>query len=269
MKKTISYLFAIGAIMVLSRCQDEPSLAPQSPEQVAQREVNGTLLAEIPVSEGYTVSFWDFGQGVFAFKESLSADAKASPEITLDDFATDGASLSSIYEGLAGADLDPGVLKVFNKADLQMKVMEQQRTAVKELIADNASASGAALDEGNKSASACSGDYYNDQWGARWFLDRYCTEGGFRWCPTNRTWAYSGTQKTKWFKTCGMAADFDIGARLKGQHWHNGAWRTDWDYTIPARRVECWTYTGTGYRQAWVWGLSPCQRIHASVMDRR
>lgn len=226
--------------------------------------VHGTLLATVDVTEGHTVRFWELEPGVVAVQESAALDGHhASP---LDGAAHD-ASLVDRYRLLVPGVADVDVPRPLVEADERAAAHdERERALLQRMLVPHAD------------LPITSGDYYGDNYGAQWFLDRYCVEGGYRFCPTNWVAAYSGRRSTSWFKTCTMAADFDVGANFRGQHWvwlapvwfwETGQWVTveDWNYTVMPRHVECWSYSGVGTRESWGTGLQAAPRVHFSAMQ--
>jgi hypothetical protein len=125
-------------------------------------------------------------------------------------------------------------------------------------------------------AVACSPDHFGDNWSADWFLQNFCTEGGFRACDANWLWYDSTWIKTRWFKSVRFEGDFNNRGRTAGEKsWVPGGCglytclrtaRVLWDYELFPRRVEGWAVTGDSSHRFRSTGWSSCWHAGFAIM---
>ena len=285
--KWISHCCLLGvAIPMLSwpGCSGEIAEADLEPSAVAS-EINGTLVASLALAEDHTVHFYDFGNGNIAIRESSSLDSPGGGVLVSLDL--EGKTASQIYQTLSAEKGDSAAVPS------ALREAERLATPIPGFLG-NARPAGLAdhsVLTPSFPISICSADANRDSYGADWFLDRYCTEGGFRFCKTNittsvgfaddprplRAWLFdSDGVQSSWFKACAMAADFEVSSKFYGGHIEHcppgtSAGRTecakdDYSLELRPRRVECWAYTGMGKRYAAAFLTGSCSRTHFAAM---
>ncbi len=237
-------------------------------------EINGDLLAAVDLDTEHRLEFYEFEPGVVAIRESFPVGEGYSSQIDLGKIKN--RNLAEIYTSFAKAGQKQNSVQALRAAQIRSQEYDNYFDSLHhpeaQIVPDHDLEASA---QGDEQHVFYSPDYYGDNYGAEWFLDSYCNAGGFRYCPTNASWAYSGRTTSSWFKTCAMAADFEVGVQFWGGHrahtviwpWVDD-WSTyiDWDYQVRPRKVECWTYTGTGRRESRSTGLQPSPRTHFSAL---
>ncbi len=260
---------------------------PRRPDALpADQAIRGTRLATVDLAAEHSVEFWEFTPGIVAIREQMSVPREDGAEPRAEMFAwvkTENATPMELFRSLQPAATPPGALVA---AEARWESRQRRQTAAVDdddvPPSDEARAGERSEDpvdpvEAGQCVTecGCSADYYHDQWGKQWFLNRACTVGAFRFCPVNVGWAYSGRTTSTTFFTYAMAADFDVGTRFKGSHREElcglftcWGWVSvlDWDYTVLPRRLEGWYYVGKGRRESWSTGLNPCPRTHFSAL---
>ena len=250
-------------------------------------EIRGKRLTEVVVGEDHAVVFWEFAPGVVGINETarISRDGEGfepafvpHPRIF---------TLVDAYRSLQ-RDKNASVPNALVEADRRVAARRSREATYPPLpsspeASDDDSPASSADGEANSTCQSisgacpggCSSDAYNDQWGKKWFLNRYCFSNfPYTDCVTNykKRWA-------KWYTflyTGAMAADFDVGARFAGGHYEYvsgplfgllpGFWNQsqDWNQFVKPRHVSFWIVPGYGHSTAK--GLNPCKRIHFSAM---
>ena len=246
-------------------------------------EINGTLVASLTLAADHAVRFYDFGNGAIAIRESSSLEEPDAGALVRVDLEVKMAS--QIYQSLSGEKGD--------SAAVPLALREAERLAPASRGALESMDPGG-LDPSilvpNVPIPLCSADAYNGDYGANWFLDRYCAEGGFRHCPTNSAtsegfaddrrpltmagmpWLFAGEEgQSSWFKACAMAADFQVsskffGGRIEQSGSGAASIQKDYDLEVRPRHVECWAYTGVGKRWSVAGRVDDCSRTHFSAM---
>jgi hypothetical protein len=118
-------------------------------------------------------------------------------------------------------------------------------------------------------SSSCSADALHDNWGANWFLDHYCNEGGIRKCWTNKGEAWAGPFSA-WARWNQMEGDFNVAGHATAQITRcNLIWCQPrallYDQDLFPRRILSWTFTD-GRDRFDTDGTSPCGHLHVAYL---
>ena len=261
-------LLAAAATVGCAGASDQNATADQEGSvETAPAGINGTLLHRATVGADHVVELYEFERGVTALREALHIDQwETARFMNRNAFGT----LADVY-----LELHP------DAAEIPSAIREADQRAAERQIARQTSTLKRGRDERELEppsgapvaqrallsvAPACSTtDYYNDGWGADWFLQNFC--GPDDWCPTNAGQINTGRYPRfrRWFQ---MEGDFNVAG-------HVTAWWWDWhwygfddrevlfEYDIAPRWVESWNFccTDDDYE---IRGESPCNRAHAA-----
>jgi hypothetical protein len=246
----------------------EPATAANETKTSAAAGIHGTLLYAKTVGPLHAIDFYEFGAGVTAVHESLSIDNGEKPIV---HSKVPFPSLADVYMVLnpESTGVPSEVLEADRRAALLPQVSESQAASpvghvspVTQEIASGAS--------GN-----CSSDYYNDNYGASWFLNNFCTQGNFRWCPTNNNSTDSGRFSLHWAQWNQMEGDFNLPGHITGWHYdcifffgvNQGCYSNgnDFDYDVIPRRIESWTWNNASRVE--VHGSSQCTHDHTAFLQ--
>lgn len=289
--KTLFISIPVLALLFVASCKKKEGILESNPnaspaQNQSQADGQGIKLAHIAIDSGVFVSFWELTPGEIGIRHSARIPTKGDQQSAsmrlsnqMDILIEKGATAVDIYQSLARTQ-KPDELEALKKA-VDRQQAREQALATKEKDKTSAQLTKEAAGENDnaskgKRLEACTGDYYDDNFGAQWFLDRFCTEGSTKICKTNQKWYNSGTRKTKWFKTYAMAADFEASCTLNvfyydeicGFLWTDCEWYRFPKYTIEVapRTVEGYIITSTGNYESEAQGQSPCRRVHFSAM---
>jgi hypothetical protein len=178
----------------------------------------GTVLARVTLSDSYRVEFVQVEPGMIGIHEAASVDDTMIPL---------RGSLTEMHQALAPGQPVPAALV---EADLSYVPRSDPPEGV----------------------TPRSIDYYDDEYGAQWFLDRYCKGGESRKCFTNQVQREKRV-RADWYKSCVMAGDFDLAAEIRiTSGYDTPDWATIYDPSystklleerVPPREVRCGTYS--------------------------
>jgi hypothetical protein len=262
---------------------DNPSNSQGSDVRSRQYDegIHGTKLAHIDFDNEGFASFWEFSPGQIAIRFSEEVENTENPvmssvEKKIDQLLKDNRSALDIYYELTLHPKAEDIAQI-TAASVRQRDLNNKQVYGSGPVTDNAPANSTSINDPFKTGRAssliqCSPDYYNNGYHGSWFLYNYCTEGAFRFCRDNLSYAYSGSAfRSTWFKTVVMAADFAQGVPFKGWYWWRDCFFCNWyrvaawDYIIQPRRIEGWYFTGEGWRQSEAGGEYTC-RLHYALM---
>jgi hypothetical protein len=261
-------------LSLAAACAADPDVDPGPTVASSTESIRGQQLAQLDVDDALQVRFYELEPGVVAVRESGDLDAVTPGQplpSALAGVDPAKATIVDVYRAIAP---DAPVPATVLAADARALV-SAELAAARPAPATSPPVQGEPYVPTGRTPR--SPDWNGNGYDWQWFMDNFCVEGGFRFCPTNVTWAYSGLEQTSWFKTCTFAADWDAGVQFKGQWWkyydgvwpwYDGFWHAfvDWDYVVQPRHWECWWYSGSGYRESWATGLDPAPRVHFSAL---
>jgi len=245
-----------------------PETAANDTKTNAATGIHGTLLYTKTIGPLHAIDFYEFGAGVTAVHESLSIDNGEVPVIRS---KVPFPSLADVYMELnpESKGVPTDVLEADRRAALLPQVTESQA------VAPVSHVSPVAQEIASGASGTCSGDYYNDNYGASWFLNNFCTQGNFRWCPTNTGWTDSGRFSLNWAQWNQMEGDFNLPGHITGWHYdcirilgvNTGCYSggNDFDYDVIPRRIETWTWSNASRVE--VHGSSQCGHDHTAFLQ--
>jgi hypothetical protein len=285
--KKLVVLTLVITLSVLTSCENDDPVNTndvkddESSNQIVSindKEISGTKLVQMNFDNDSFISFWELSPGNIGIRvskhqgdEKQSTNSRISAvESTLDNLIKSKKSVVEIYNAIAPV---PDRKEIALLRSAMTRRDEAKQKEVGDITRPEEKESGSlntSLSSDNSRVAACSPDYYGDAYSANWFLNNFCVEGAYRFCPTNIAWAYSGLRRTTWFKTSAMAADFNEGTQFLGFYWTRtcfifcGNWYQVplWNYTVLPRRVESW-YIYSEYAESSV--NSNC-RAHFSAL---
>jgi hypothetical protein len=291
MKKRKSFLGQAIALtitgMALSCSGDQVLDSVQTTNRGATREraisrVAGDTLAVVRYADSSFVIFREFAPGDVAIQHSHQLASRpgepnarrvASAQISskLDVLSNQDQSLVAIYQALVAT---PDAQMVNRLAEAQARLV-QARAEPKSTIPLSATL----IEEGSEAdapsvVTGCTPDYFNDNYGAQWFIDNYINVNKFRQAQTNKSKAGYQTENDSWTKIVAMAPDFATGIHFRGKRLectnflcYDSHWVDRWAFDINARGVEEWyIYSNKLYRSI-VKGYDPCQRVHLGACN--
>jgi hypothetical protein len=282
----IALLFAGMAISCSSDQVLEPVLTTPNATAKARvaSQISGDTLVVVRYQDGSFVSFHEFSPGDVAIRHSHHLSTRpgegnsrqmASAQISskLDALSDQHQSLVDMYRALVTAPDAQAISRLTSaQARLVQAKAEQQTAPPDELDSLSRQAN-----TGTQAVAAgCTPDYYNDNYGAQWFIDNFVNVNKFRRSQTNRIKAGYHTVNDDWTKVVAMAPDFATGIHFSGERyecygflctkWH---WVPRWSFDISPRGVEEWyIYSNKAYRSR-AKGYSPCQRVHLGACNDR
>jgi hypothetical protein len=271
---------AVSTSCLLWSCGGAPeNNGPENSGAIQQGAINGQLLHSIDLGDAHQVDFWEFADGQFAAHETLSMDSASRGVLTKISGETVSLSLSEIYRMVKPE--AQAVPDVIANADLRAIAYRETHPApaitppMKPPSDDLTRNSGILPTEAISSAGAtgCSADAFGDNYGAQWFLDNFCNQGGFQWCLTNRTSGDTGQRQSSWFKWNVMAPDFALTVNMSGGHWTcspsipiigacGWVYTEDFNHSVQPRQINSWVYSGSGIREGYALGNASCRRVH-------
>ncbi|MBC7922696.1 MAG: hypothetical protein H7Z75_16580 [Ferruginibacter sp.] len=286
-KYFIALLFAGTAIS----CSKDPLSGPvQETPGVAKGNdstnvITGDTLAVVRYEDGSFVGFHEFAPGEVAIRHSRTAPKpgrqnarlSASLQISskLDLMSEKGQSLVAIYRAIASAP-DQATINRLAQAQARLTQAKAERDSTPplpfpaELPGSKRTEGGSARTE----ATGCTADYFNDNYGAQWFIDNFISENKFRRSRTNVPQACYQTANDSWTKVVAMAPDFETGIHFSGERlecygflclsWH---WVPRWSFDIAPRGVEDWYIYSDKTYQSRAHGYNPCQRVHLGACN--
>jgi hypothetical protein len=269
-------------------CADDllnaPAAAP--PEGDAEKPINpaagvmGDTLTVIRYEDGSFVGFYEFSPGELAIRHSFRASGgndrqnkrlTASEGITrtLDQLGEQKKTVAQIYQALV-PEVDPQVFSRLAQADARAVSL----AAAEQANPDSIPAPGPAFTGRSNAriAGGCSPDYFNDQYGAQWFIDTFINENRFRKALTNRPQAGFFTEDASFTKVVAMAADFGSSIYFRGTRYECSGlfnlacnWKHRWGFDMAPRQVEIvYIYSSKRYA-SWAMGYAPCAKVHIGV----
>ncbi len=249
-------------------------------DPAATTGIFGTALYKKNVGPDHVVAFYEFDPGTVAVHESFSVDEGERPLL---DGSWTFHSLGDVYKQLNPdtKDVPSHILDADRRvADVRASEAREyalHRTAARPVPPPDTPPMSAAAGERaffSTAATTCSGDGFGDNWGETWFLNNFCNAGGFRWCPTNRTWANSGEYSAAWTSWRQMEGDFNLPGHISGtrisctDYWiytSCGPRTIYMDYDVLPRHVESWTFSDGNDRFAFA-GTSQCGHQHTALL---
>ena len=233
--------------------------------------IAGELLDSVVLGEDHFVEFWEAEPGVVFVRESapIADDAEDGPATMLTGIDGDFSvvDLYRIVTDNSRAEIPLAIRAASARVDersLELAAIEPAPELTGESTAE----------PGHANERACSPDYFNDNYGASWFFNNYCTEGTHRWCPTNYTGVELAVERTTWWKGVAMAADHWAGALYTGWYyvqtrkcipfycWDEWTEYPGFEIPMAARKIEAMVGVGVGYRDAKLIGNAPCPKVH-------
>lgn len=281
-----------AGLMLMMGCGAESSAGGPREDAQLPSDGIGTILARVETNDRGVVTFYQTESKRLLIRESRMADAPGAQGARggIDALLKGGASFSEVYRDLSGQPA-PRVLtdaETANKEALAQEARNDPGTGVADTLGSplavelhqDAEVGDPRL---KGEPEGCAPDYYNDNYGAQWFIENFVNEGNFRNYFTNverRT--YRPGRKTSWYKASAMAADFKTPVRFYGGYMHNSCecinMRTyvdcscsyrphlEWDMMVQPRWIET-MYCGSGNEWvASVEGQDPCRKAHLGVM---
>jgi hypothetical protein len=276
-KARVSALFAIGSC-VFSGCggpSDESRSGVNNAGRADDDGINGNLLYSLELTPVHRIDFYEFADGQTALRETYKAgdartvlqplSGKGLKTLTelYQHFAAPGASVPS---AIREADVRAANSQRFNYAP----VTPVGRWVGRGASGDNVVRSSPVTDglgQDRQGLSACSGDFFGDNWGAQWFRDNYCNPIGMEnACITNHQ------EEVAYFTSCGLdyyqfEGDFDNIGSVRMEHescnfWGTCSFITDWNGFVSPRDDFHWYYN---YPGTWrVTGRSSCGHLDMS-----
>ncbi|CCH52672.1 hypothetical protein BN8_01688 [Fibrisoma limi BUZ 3] len=296
-KPVAGYIFALlFAGMAISCSKDnidnfvpEATVRKISDQNIRSRAVAGVVgdtLTVIDYGDGSFVGFYEFSPGEVAIRQSAIAAPKpgqqnarvaASLQISakLDRLSEQNQSLVEIYKAIAPAPQEATIKRL---AEAQIRLTKaksaDQSTPIDlgELPPPDRPADASA----RSAAGGCSVDYYNDNYGAQWFIDNYINENRFRKAMTNEQYARIRTVNDSYTKVAAMAPDFATGIRFSGERFlpcpifgigGGCRWESRWSFDIAPRGVEVWNIYSSKVYSSTAAGYDPCRRVHLGVCN--
>jgi hypothetical protein len=277
------------AAMALSCSGDQVMNPVQSTARGAARvsavsRIAGDTLAVVRYADSSFVIFREFSPGDIAIQHSHRLSSRpgepnarrvASAQISskLEILSNQDQSLVAMYKALVTT---PDAHVLSRLTDAQARLVqakaEQQVTPPAELD----SLSGYTETGTQDVVYGCTPDYFQDNYGAQWFIDNYINVNKFRRYQTNQAKAGYQTQNNSWTKIVAMAPDYGTGIHFRGERLEcygflciNTHWVDRWSFDISARGVEEWyIYSNKTYRSR-AKGYDPCQRVHIGACNDR
>jgi hypothetical protein len=264
--RSMKVSFVLGVVAALSGggC-GVPEEMDSGPDQGAVTDdgIDGTLLHRRELGPGHTVSFYDFGDGLVAIRESMPIDGGS--RLFMKGMEGHG-TLAEVY-----LKLNPGVAEVparITAADGRARALEAG-TVAREAPTPLATTSVAPT-----AALACSADVDRNSWGQDWFFINLCLgwpEDAQRACVSNVASAQvSGNYQ--WSAWAQMEGDHNVAGHIRGTYRRCGGifctvTRTIVDRPLPPRTIEYWEHSGLGDKVSWT-GDSPCAHAHTAFKYR-
>jgi hypothetical protein len=292
-KPITGYLMALlfaGMAISCSKDQDfEPQ--PTKPDiahgtSKAANAIVGDTLAVVNFPNGEFVSFYEFSPGEVAIRHSLvsapktgSKNARASASLQidakLDRLSARNQSLGDIYKAIA-TDPNPAVIQRLNQAQTRLATARLNDKETHSSVGKLPSPDRIEASKARAAATGCSPDYFNDNYGAQWFLDNFINENTFRKARVNQAYVGIMTQNKSWTKIAAMAPDYETGIYFSGERWLSCPflgigggcrWEKRWSFFVPARGVELWyIYSDKKYYSEAI-GNDPCKRVHLGACN--
>lgn len=246
--------------------------------------VDADLLAEVEIEEAHTLEFYEFEPGELAVIETFNADLSES--VLPPPNEVEELNVLDTWIAVTDADIPDPLFEaqdrlLVREAELSTQAVLDPEPASADPDAASATELNASVPQATPEAS-CAPDYYNDNYGASWFMGNYCNAGAFQNCQTN--WAGFNTYRftSTWFRFNVMAADFQTSARMWGgtsvPHTACSPFigcdtfyfdHPQYDLYIGPRQVKAVQYYSTGVRYGHGAGNLPCRRIHAAELSYR
>ncbi|AQG80483.1 hypothetical protein AWR27_14820 [Spirosoma montaniterrae] len=272
-------------------CSTEPTLEPanQSPDGAESRLDNaivGDTLAVVKYANGNFVSFYEFAPGEVAIRHSLVLPDKPGAERArmaatehiddvLDQLSAENKSLVDIYKAISTTP-ESDVMNRLAKAQARLTTAKAAPKEPQSFPDEPVPSQQARAASARSAAAGCAPDYYNDSYGAQWFIDHYINENRFRKSMTNEAYARIRTENDSWTKVAAMAADFGTGIHFSGERFlpcplfgigGGCRWEHRWGFDIAPRGVEVWyIYSDKAYSSKAA-GYDPCRRVHLGVCN--
>lgn len=230
--------------------------------------VEGVMIHSLALSDTHTMDFYTMNEGGTLVHETASIDAD---EHLLTAGLPEGTTLSEIFEMVAPDQEIPQALIDADYSDVLEGFDEAQAD-----MGDDLNQYDDVVDD-TMSQGSCSPDYYNDNWGAQWFLNNFCNQGLIRNCSTLWPRADRWGVKAKWLSWQVMAGDFWHGARTWGEYKYSYSscnpwpfcsstttYRTLFDFPIQARYIDGVTFSSSGYTEYRLHATDNqgCPRVH-------
>jgi hypothetical protein len=233
--------------------------------------VNGTLLETLDFGGGHKLEFYEFEHGQTGVHETQSIENARS----LLKGIAGGSTLADVYRALKPEAEVPVALANADARSLEFVdlIPEANESQLLPVAAEQES------NDENMIQKSCSADFFGDNYGEQWFLDNFCNEGAFRVCDGNVPSKFFDKQSSSWLKWEVMAADFAVGASVRGGHYYKYCdcpWgcslcasteRFKWDFSFPIqpRRIDGWMWTTQGKRYVSGTGDAACPKIHFAL----
>jgi hypothetical protein len=248
------WLSSLGAVAFsLLGCGGAPDNSANTgaaPADTITGTINGKLLYSIESKPGQRLDFYDFGDGQTAVHEThrMETDAPVVDAIR----AKRPKTLAEIYRLASPGTPVPAIL-----VDADSHAADYSRANPAPASEEATPAPASSVASSPQALTACSGDFYGDNWGAQWFRSNYCDyqPGSDQfWCRTNRWTVDTGDQEHTNFYYYQFEGDFNNQGWTTGTHKHcsffSCTWIRDWDYWFAPRHVHTWYYGGYGMRRA-------------------
>ena len=274
-------------LIMMGACEKKQESLPIAPIKevvaISDTGIAGTKLASVPYGEGQ-VSFYEFEPGAIGIRHSYSYEKDhndgsskraSSFEEELEYGITNDQTLDKIYENLTEKP-DAIVIKVLKEAQKRNDVLAKETKHNDQVESEHRPQTISEVNPISKAnartSATCSPDYYNDNYGSQWFLDRYCVEGNFREYYINKVgYERSYTVSSNWSKAHAMAADFEVPISFQGRVEPKKGYpynKPFFDYDVMPRRIESWYFKDWTRRifEVNVRSHGPCAKAHLSVL---
>lgn len=276
----------VAGLMLMAGCGAEGSAGTQREDALPSDGI-GTILAKLETSDRGVVTFYQTESKRLLIRESRLAEepgAQGARAGGIDALLKGGASFADVYRGLSGAPA-PRALTDAETAN-EVALAQEARSDLAKGVADT-QAEGCPTCQAEGDAhllkgepAGCAPDYYNDNYGAQWFIDNFVNEGNFRRYFTNvESYFYRPGYATSWYKASAMAADFATPVRFFGGYRVKICkmivfWDYDckyitapsWDMMVQPRHIETIYGSSGSSWEASVEGQDPCKKAHLGVM---
>lgn len=290
------YLPCAVVVLALAGCsgpeldsQDTSQDAPRGNLEQALQRTQSQLVARVSVTPTHVVEFYEFQPGQIGIYERGSLDSRDKP---LDQSSWSGMSIAEIHERLAPGQAVPEALRQAEqrraaykealgmlpqealisaaipmaatrpplKPAPELHVIPEPSQPPQQLLARSAArdqAPGAAADEREVTQFDAASD-------AAWWQSNFCSWAGGMdsvWCPTNVTWAHSGSHPTMYYEAAGMSAS-SVASAVVWVDQYTNAWVNVFAQNAQPRTWWRWASGAESTFRSGVDGQQPQPWIH-------